>query len=236
MRRKVAWVLCLALWGVPHIASARTLTQLISDSRILVLDGSSATRQRFNDSVYTNLLNNGQRDSLTQSRCIRQSMSFTLVPGTTYYPLPTNYLTMERLTIGSKYIQEMSPAALDGRSRGWESASGYPTYYFINWSSPTMVGFAPWPAASTDTDTIKMEYDVQANDMSAGTDVAYNGIPTLTDYNQALTYYVAFILSSVEGQEARMKTYQSMYASELAMMAKLCLARPAYMPSATGAN
>lgn len=233
MRHAVLLVV-LALAASPRPAVAENLTALIAEARLLALDATSATRQRFTDAQVTEFLNEGQREALTQTRCLRQSQSFQLVPGTTYYAIPSNYLTMERLTIGFKYLQEMSPAALDGRSRAWEAASGYPTYYYINWSSPTVVGFAPWPAASTDTDTIKMEYDVQATDLANGGDLPYNGVTQMTDYHHALAYFAAAMMSAIEGQGGRQSAYQGVYTGMVGAMAKRCLERPNYLPSATG--
>ncbi len=233
MRHAVLLVV-LALAATPRPVAAENLTALIAEARMLALDGSSSTRQRFTDAQITSFLNEAQREALTQTRCLRQSMIFKLVPGTTYYPLPSNYLTMERLTIGFKYIQEMSPAALDGRSRAWEAASGYPTYYFINWSSPTLVGFAPWPAASADTDTIKMEYDVQATDLASGADLPYNGVTQMTDYHHALAYFASAMMSAIDGQTARQQAFQGIYVGMVAAMKGRCLERPNYLPSATG--
>lgn len=233
--RRIYWgFVFLALGGLVRPAGALTLSQLIAEARTLALDGSSSTRQRFSDSQVTEFLNEGQREALTQTRCLRQSLIFQLVPGTTYYALPSNYLTMERLTIGQKYIQEMSPAALDGRSRAWEAASGYPTYYFVNFSSPSYVGFAPWPAQSTDTDTIKMEFDVQATDLASASDVPYNNEIQMYDYHHGLAYFAAAMMSAIDGQTPRMTFYQGVYGGVTAAMAKRCLERPNYLPSGTG--
>lgn len=211
-----------------------TLSQVITEARTLALDGASSTRQRFNDNQITSFVNEAQREALTQTRCLRQSLIFQLVPGTTYYPLPSNYLTMDRLTIGQKYIQEMSPAALDGRSRAWEAATGYPTYYFINWSSPSLVGFAPAPAQAADTDTIKMEFSVQATDLVNSTDVPYNGVIQMFDYHHGLSYFAAAMMSAIDGQAARQTAYQNIYVGMVAAMSKRCLERPNYLPSSTG--
>lgn len=234
MRRALALFALLALGAIGRPAAALTLSQLISEARTLALDGSSSSRQRFSDSQITEFLNEAQREALTQSRCLRQDQVFQLVPGTTYYPLANNYLAMARVTVGYKYIQEMTPAGLDGRSRGWEAASGYPTYYFVNWSSPTLVGFAPWPATATDTDTVKIEYDVQATDMSSSSDVPFNGVPRMYDYHHALAYFGAAMMSAIDGQATRQTAYQQVYAGVVVAMAKRCLERPNYLPSATG--
>lgn len=219
---------------IPLASFGLTLSQLITNTRILIQDASSNTRQRFPDSTYTQVLNEAQQSAIEQTRCLRQSTNFTLAQGTTYYSLPSNFLTIERVTVGSKYLQEMTPAALDGRSRGWEYASGYPTYYFLNFSTPTSIGFAPFPQTSTDTDTVKVEYDVLPTNLSAGTDVPFNNVGSLYDYHDALQYYAAAVLSTIDNQPQRAQNYMPLYTSEIAQMAKRCLSRPSYLPSATG--
>lgn len=141
---------------------------------------------------------------------------------------------MERVTIGYKYIPEASPAALDGRSRGWEQASGYPTYYFVNFSSRGLLGFAPWPATSTDTDTVKIEFDVQPSDMSTGTDQPFNGAVEMQDYAHSLGYFAAAVMSQIQGLTAKASGYMGLYSSVMAGMSKQCLSRPVYLPSAVG--
>src|SRR5258708_21417272 len=131
----------LALFLVSSVQANETLSQLITDARILVID-STTTRQRFSDSQITEFINQGMRLAIGENHCLQQSFIFNLVPGTTYYNLPANYDAMFRVTIGGKWMHELTPAALDGRSRGWEQSSGYPTYYFINFSSRSMVHFA----------------------------------------------------------------------------------------------
>jgi hypothetical protein len=211
-----------------------TLSGLETEARTLALDGSSAARQRFTNSQIDTWLNEGQREAIIQTRCLRQSLIFNLVPGTTFYSLPSNYLAMERVTVGSKYIQELSPGGLDGRSRGWESASGYPTYYWVNFSSPTLLGFAPWPATATDTDTVKAEFDIQTTDMVNSTDNPFRGVVKMNDYGHALAYYAAAIMSQIQGIQPRSDLFQKMYATTIAGMMKRCLERPNYLPSATG--
>lgn len=212
----------------------QNLSSLISEARTLALDGDSASRQRFSDQQISIWINEAQRQAQIKTRCLRSTLNFTLVEGSTYYPLPDNFLNIERVTIGSKYIQEMSPAALDGRSRGWEAASGYPSYYFLFFSSPTMVGFAPWPATSTDIDVIKMEIDIQANDLVNGTDYPFNGVVKMRDYGHALAYFAASMMNSVEGISSRSAAYMQLYSMVIEGMSKLCNSRPSYYPSATG--
>lgn len=171
---------------------------------------------------------------MTMGHCLQQNITFSLTPGVTYYALPANYQNVTRVTIGSKWMQEMSPAALDGRSRGWEQAGGYPTYYFINFSSRGLIGFAPFPNDSTDTDTIKVEYSVQAADLVNGADLPFNGINELQDFHHSLAYFAAAMMSTVDGQQTQSQNYMGIYQGMVKAMNARCSERMNYMPSSTG--
>lgn len=236
MRRIAYWVLPLALLGIPHYSHCETLSQLITDSRVLGLDAASSTRQRFTDAQITEFLNMAQRDAMSQTRPLQASISFQLSPGVTYYSLPTDYLSMTRLTVGQQYIQEASPAALDGRARGWQMASGYPVYYFINWSSPTLVGFSPWPAQATDTDTVRMDYFQNAADLVNSSDQPFNSVPKLTNFHHGLAYYAAAMMLINTTNQTMVQTYLSEYQATVAALKTRAMERPNYLPSTSGAQ
>ena len=227
--------LLLALLAFPsQLNASETLSALITDARVLTLDAASSTRQRFTDTQITELLNQGMRNLIASNHCLQQSLTFNLVPGTTYYPLPANYDAMLRVTVGAKWLLEMTPAALDGRSRSWETSSGYPTYYFINFSSRSLIGFAPWPATSSDTDTVKIEYDIAAADMVNSSDLPFNAVNELQQYDHMLAYYAASIMSTVEGQTDQAAVFMTQYALESKIFNDHCIELPNYMPSAAG--
>lgn len=232
MRRLLLLVVLLGLTS--QARAAETLSQLITDVRVLTLDASSSSRQKFTDAQITNLLNQAQHEMAAADGCMAQSLQFNLVPGSTYYPLPANFTVIDRVTIGNKWLQEMSMAALDGRSRGWESSSGYPTYYFMDISSRGVMGFAPWPATSSDTDTVKVEYEIQPNDMVNSTDVPFNGINEFGNFHHALAYWAAMTISNIVNQKDRAALYQSLFTAVTQQFVKQCRANPNYRPSATG--
>ena len=226
-------ILVLIFLIIPQYSRAsETLSNLITDARVLASDASSVTRQRFSDTQITEFLNQAQRQALFESRCLMSSLSFTLTAGVTYYSLPSNYMSMERATIGSLWMTELTPAALDGRSRGWEASSGHPTYYFINFSSRGLIGFAPWPATSTDTDTIKIEYQIQANDLANSTDIPFNGITELQEFHHGLAYYAAGMMEMINGMTSQASAYFSNFQTIVKNMNMACRLRPNYMPSA----
>lgn len=236
MRRIAGVLLLLAIGGISHNSYAsENLTQLTSDVRVLTLDSSVSGLPHFTDSQIKTFLNQAQREILAGSHCLQQTMVFQLVPGTTYYPLPPNYTVIERVTIGFKSIPQMTPASLDSQSLGWETASGYPNRYFINFSSRGLVGFAPWPQQSTDTDTIKIDYDVQANELVNGSDLPYNAINELTDYQHALAYWASATIEQLDQQPALAGYYFTIFQAVSSQMVKKCRDLTNYRPNANGA-
>jgi hypothetical protein len=231
IRRTV--LLAVALLSFSQARAAEQLTNLIADVRALTLDNSSPV-PHFSDSQITTFLNQAQREILAGNHCIQQSLVFQLQLGVTYYSLPTNYTVIERVLIGSKMIPQMTPAALDSQSLGWELASGYPNRYFINFSSRGLVGFAPWPQQSTDTDTIKIDYDVQANDLVNGTDYPYNGINELQDYQHALAYWAAATIEQLDQQPGLAGYYLQIYGAVSKQMQIKCRDLTNYRPSSSG--
>jgi hypothetical protein len=224
----------LALIAAPCHA-AENLSQLIQDVRTLTLDTAVTGNPHFSNSQITTLLNQAQREILAGNHCIQQSLVFSLTLGATYYPLPSNFLVVERVLIGSKMIPQYTPAALDSQSLGWEISTGYPNRYFINFSSRGLVGFAPFPQQSTDTDTIKVDYDVQANDLVNGGDYPFNGINEFQDYQHALAYWAASVIEQLDQQPALSGAYMAVYENVAKVMATRCRDLKNYMPSASGA-
>jgi hypothetical protein len=168
------------------------------------------------------------------SECIYKSFGFDLQIGTTYYQLPSDFKYVRRLTRDSLELKEMTPAALDGRSRGWEQAGGIPTYYFINFSSRGLLGFAPVPAVAGDTSTIKVEYFADATVMSSDSSVPYNSIAELTAFQPMLAYYAAYVMTNLDGKPTIAASYLQMYQSYLKLMTDKCVNRPNYLPSLVG--
>lgn len=228
---KIILGLLLALW-IPCQARAVTLSTLRTTARLLS-DDNGTVRTRFTDAQVNGLLNEGQATAIARSWCIHKPYSFDLVSGTTYYSLPSDFLAMRRLTSDWLDLPEMSPAALSGRSRTWEDSSGTPTYYFINFSSRTKVGFAPFPDTVSDTTTIRMEYFASVTDMTASVG-AFNDIAELQAYAHMLPYYAAFRMAIIDGRTGVAEAFLAQFELLLKSMMERCFERPNYNPSATG--
>lgn len=213
---------------------AENLAALITDTRVLTRDAASTTRQRFSDAQYTELLNQGQREAISATHCLAASLSFSLAVGTTYYPLPSNFVSATRV-VRSRYgaLQEKSPASLDAMSRGWEVASGSPNWYFINFSSRGLIGFATFPSTTTDIDVVKVEYWSQPNDMVNSTDVPFNGASEMYDYHHALAYFAASMAYTIDGLNNQAAAFMGIFTNQVGVMKSRCMDRPNYLPSAS---
>lgn len=211
---------------------AITLSTLRSDCRILVKDTGSS-RQRFSDAQLLRFLNEGQKEVVRYSKPIRKSYQFELVANTTYYSLPTDFLTMTRVSRSYYVLQEMSVAALD-KNNQWETSRGLPINYFINFSSRTKIGFYPYPT-STSTGTIRIEYIATAADLSADSDQPYNSIQELQIYGYPLAFYCAYRASLLDSQTAQAQAYFAEWRSALDMTAD-STNRPGYKPNLTPAS
>jgi len=231
----VTWRLLLAgIMLLPAAAAeARTRTQLRSDVRLLLRD-TGTSRVRFSDAQINVLLNEGQRLAASRSYCVQKSTTFPLLVGTTYYATKSDFLAVRRLTRDSIELKELTPAGLDGRTRGWEAAAGIPTWYFLNFASRTQVGFSPFPGVSADTSTIRMDYFALPSDMDADGTQAFDNIAELVPYHQILAYYAASVLAAVDGDQPASQLYLALFETGLKSMTDKCQDRPNYNPSFVG--
>lgn len=233
MNRLIRWTLAsLALALSSYPAQALTLSSSITQARVLSRDASSSARQRFTDAQITALLNEGQSQAIARTWCAQSSTTIQLVVGTTYYAVPSNFLAVRRVTRDNLQIQEITPAALDSRSRGWETVTGVPLYYFINFSTRGMIGFSPFPTVATDTATIKMDYFIKVNDLSSSSDQPFNGIQEFTDFHYGLPLFAAYRMTLIMGDSTLAGAYLQGYESMVQNLAQRCTDRPNYLPGA----
>lgn len=229
--KTISLLLVLAL-GVPA-AWGRSLSSLRSDARLLAKDTGSA-RQRFTNAQIDDWINEGARAMMARAWCLQSSREFELVAGTTYYSLPSDFLAVRRLTRENLQLQEATPEALDSRSRGWEAATGIPTYYFINLSSPNVIGFAPAPSTSVDTGTIKMDYYAMSDLITTDASTPLLSTNRLAPYHHALSYYAASRMAAIDGRQTVAATYVAIFEQYQKTLTESCRDRPNYLPSATG--
>ncbi len=243
-----AYLLVLASKGrvkdLPHLvilgilaaapAKAITLSTLRADCRSLVKD-SGATRNRFSDAQLLRFLNEGQKDLVQYAKPIRVAYSFELVSGTTFYAMPSDFLTVIRLTRSYQVLQEMSIQALDKQIQ-WQTVGGLPLNYYVNHSNRTNIGFYPFPNTTNSTGTIRMEYSAQATDMASDSDQPFNSIVELQPYGYYIALWCGYRASMIDQQNATAQAYYAEYRRGSDMLAADAFSRPNYRPGAVGGS
>lgn len=128
----------------------------------------------------------------------------------------------------------MSVQALDARSQQWENSSGLPIYYFINFSSRTKIGFAPFPNSSSDLATIDVDYFAYSNELSKLTDIPFGNAKEFYAYHYALVYYAAYRMALVDERAELAGVFLTQFENLTALAKDLCIARENYYPSMVG--
>lgn len=213
-------------------AQAITLSTMRTDCRVLIQDTGS-TRNRFTDAQLLRFLNEGQKDIVQYAKPLRKPHQFELVAGTTYYAMPSDYLTVVRVTRSYQVIPEVSIQNLD-KQQQWQTVAGLPINYYINHSSRTLMGFYPFPGTTSSTGTIRMEYTAQATDLSSDADLPFNSISELQHYGYLLSFYCAYRASLIDAQISQAQAYYAEFKRGSDMLASDAFSRPNYRPGAVG--
>ena len=210
---------------------AKTASELIENSRVLARDPSATGRVRFTNAQILNFLNEGQRDAIGATLCIRKAYTFDTSSGTVYYSLPTDFMQIDRVLHDNHKFEEKAPAKLDQNSSEWETETGEPINYFVNFASRTKIGFFPYPVTNTTTATVKVEYYALAYDMSTSS-TPYNGITEFTPFHQMLPFYASAQMLWIDGLVSQADRYFQRYAIYRQQFNDYCRARPGYFPNA----
>ena len=146
----------------------------------------------FDERDLLRMANISQREIVDYTNCTKKTNSTaTSTSGTGEYAKPTDYVKMLRVTYDSKPITNISKKDLDlaslraDISNPWTDDSDTPNYYYEDIST---IGFYPIPDATGKT--ISFEYVYRCADISALTDVPFDGLINMLPYHQYLIYHV----------------------------------------------
>jgi len=229
MKSALLWAVILALNVGISTAEAKTAAQLIIDARVLSRDPSGTGRARFTDSQILGFINEAQRDTIGATLCIRKAYVFDTIVGSAYYSLPSDFMQIDRVLSDNQKLEEKSPSKLDQASSEWETETGEPINYFINFSSRTKIGLFPYPIVDADTETVKVEYYAQAAELTVS-DIPFDAITELTPFHSMLSFYAASEMGYIDGLISQADRYFQRYMVYRNNLNEYCRARPGYLP------
>jgi len=230
MKAKAVFIGALILASFYGISSAETATSLIQKVRLVIRDPSETGRTRFSNTQILDFLNEAQRDAIGATLCIRKQYSFDTSSGTRLYPMPSDFIAVDRLVHDDMAFEEKSPKKLDKVSTEWETVTGEPINFFIDFSTRGMLGFYPYPVTNTSTATVTVDYFAQATDMGT-TSTPFNSIPEFTPFHQMLSFYAANSMLIIDGQNSAASYYFQRYMIYLKSFGEYCDGRPGYSPN-----
>jgi len=230
MKRYIT-ILALFIVMCSNVYATTTATsQLIRMIRIIALDPAFTGQEIFTDQQILNIMNEAQDDALSMTLCIREAYVFDTSSGTVYYSLPSDFMQIDRVLSDDQRLEEKSPAKLDKDSSEWETETGEPINYYINFASRTKIGFYPYPVTNTTTTTVKVEYYAQANTIGVSTE-PFNGITEFKSFYNMLGYYTAARMLYATNHSADGDRYMQWYLVNRNIFSEYCRARPGYSPN-----
>lgn len=203
----------------------------------------STTRQRWSDTQLTNLINEAERDVENQTLIIQASTTVSLIVGTSYYVMPSDFLDYFRVVYvssmaasNSTVLQETSLYQLDSLNQNinWKTITGIPINYYQDPASPGSMYIYPVPSTSTQLGTVEVNYVQKFSPLVNTTDQPFNSLPRYQDYSDLLIYYPAAVVFAVEGESEKATNYFTLYSSRIATMIKTVGRKPNFIPGFSG--
>jgi hypothetical protein len=246
MRKRLVLSLLVLWFLAPSLVRAETLNQLETQVRLLLRDSSSdVSFQRFSIATIDGFINEGQRQLQNDAWLYEGYYSMGLNQGQQEYPLPSDFISIIRVTISSSAITQVSFYGLDGsgsnQSYGgsnvnWTIATSTPTEFFIDEfvsSAPVNIGFYPVPNATT-TNSVLIQYVRQVPTLVNESDVPFNNNAEYFPYHDAIADFAAakcwYILDRIDMYTTLMGMYTARAAQARANINKM----PAFTPGAAG--
>lgn len=236
MRRLAAFFfLCLFCGCAPSFAL--TLAQIRTEIRRNVHDTDS-TRQRYSDSVLLDYVNEAQKEVVNVTLLTQKTTSYVLLPLTTYYALPTDFLSSNHVDFKNNSgltmpMDQVTIKGLANKNPDWKKVNGIPAQYLVdNSTSDTTqtVSYIPVPTNAS-TGTVTMRYSYQVPDMANDGDVPFNGKRQFYTFHMAIVYHVTLKLKIREGKFDEASSYGALYTNYLGEIQKFIGSIPDYKPS-----
>jgi hypothetical protein len=228
------------------MARGETLSQLETQTRVLLRDTSADTSfQRFTTAEIDAFLNEAQRQMQNDSWLYQGNLSMNLISGQQEYALPSDFISIIRVTISSAAITQVSEQGLDGgggntgyggTNVNWTVATSTPTEFYLDEyvsSAPVNIGFYPVPNV-TSVGSVFIQYVRQVPNLVNETDVPFANNAELLPYHDALADFAAakcwYILGRIDMYTPLMAMYTARAAAARANLNKM----PDFVPGMSG--
>jgi hypothetical protein len=243
MKKRLA-LLALLVCAAWQSAAALTLSDLKVDIRRLVNDKADP-KIKFTDAEIVSLVNESQREAVNNTWCLTTRTTQALSLQTTYYDLPDDFIAVRHVEYRevsgrTRELTEISERAKQQSSPDYERITGQPVEYFVRNATATantssQIAVLPVVSSSTSLGTVTIDYYKMATDLSASTDVPFDGVLDLYSYHYFIVYDVSSKLKAIKGDPSAVADMQLAQAY-LALMKANLGRMPNYAPGFSGAS
>ncbi len=231
-------ILLFLLFFYINVSYSKDLSTIRSGIREKLKDNQSNTQQRRkSDTVLNRYINDAQRVITTETHCISSTTYTTTTSGTANYSLPSNFITEIRISYSTgtgatayKRLEKMDFSRLDIDTPDWEStATGQPIQYYL---SNRLIYLYPAPNATwAGTNRLKIDFSRFPADLSADTDIPYDGVTDLYPYHDLIIFYV-LAQTFTELEDTNLVAYwEAKYSNLLGILFNNLIFKPDWQPS-----
>ena len=162
------------------------VTDIINNARIMLNDTEA---QRYNDTTLLKYLNDGTKDFVSQTKCLKQRLFVELNATAAIYDLSPYVLRFLRVQYNTRNLQVKTQEELDKIDSDWQTAEGEEVEY-ITFSDMKQGMFRIYPRMTTET-----SQSIEQNSLYGGlVDITINDdtyqIPSLEDADTDVNHYL----------------------------------------------
>lgn len=187
---------------------------------------------RYSTSTIIDMLNIAQYEIVDLTWCLTYETAETISANTTYYTMPDNTFAPYRVLFGTTTLEVAHINELDRQYPAWQNDSAsWPEKYSIKTAtySAASPAIMLYPVPNT-SGTLTINSVLIPTELSAGTDVPFNGDKRLIPYHGLMVLRVASLINDVRGFENLAARLDSQYAALLASMLNTIRIKPGEIP------
>lgn len=224
------------------VSLSLTLSDIRSEIRRNLRDtATTSSRQRYSDSILLSYINESQRAVLNHVWLTESTTIYSLIGGTTFYDLPTDYLGIKNVLYKNSSgqtleLKEKSYKSLIQQNADWDTTdTSDPTQYTVLQTTETamQISYVGIPPASS-TGTLTIRYFNQPVDLSSDSDIPFDGKLHLLPYHIALVYHSSARIKILEGKVGEATTYIQLFNGSIETMSNRLGQSPNLQPSLRG--
>lgn len=235
-KAKALFIFLLVAFPFPFYCHALTLSDLRTELRRILKD-SDSTRRQWTDAQLLSYLNEAQRDIVNATWLVQESTSRVLDQLTTYYTLTNDVIAVIGIEFKNSQgnvidLDETTYDKLQADNPNWRNFNGAPVEYFIDQATTTnqlIVSYIPIPTRSS-TGTVTVRYASQVDDLSADSDVPFNGRRELYLHHTTLVYHAAMKILGIMKKFNEALFYGQLYQNSVMFIKDKANAKPNYRP------